>query len=513
MTAQSETTKLFSKAVLVFIFSFIFGILVSSFYFLSPLFAIFIIFMGISIISVEKILNGSVYGPIIFISIIFIASGLGILRYAVKDFHESNLFFSSNIGQAVEFEGIVVTEPEFRENTTRFVVSSLDEKILVSDGLYSEVSYGDLVSVKGRLNKPGVIDDGIRRAFDYGAYLSREDIYYTLSFAKVEIVSKGHGNLVKAGLFKIKHALVERMRIILPEPESSLLAGLVVAGKGAMPKDILEEFRRAGIIHIVVLSGYNVTIIAVFITKFFEAILMRIPRIVERLRVSGPRLAAGFSIAGILLFVLMTGGEATVVRASIMALAVILAKVVGGNYSAPRALLIAAFVMVVINPKVLVFDPSFELSFLATCGLIWLAPIFEKWLVKIPEFLGFRAMLATTIATQTAVLPFLVWSMGDVSLVSLPANVLVLLFIPAAMGFGFMATLLSFVSPIIALPVSFIAHLILVWILGVSSVLGNLSFASITVSQFPFWVVVLIYIGMIILTKRHQNFSPPHRKA
>lgn len=488
-----------TTSIFILIFGFFAGVFISSFVFIQPLVALLIIVVGVAVLIAEKIYSGNIVKEVIFLSLALVAFGAGSLRFAVKDFHEV-LEPSST--------GVVVSEPELRENATRFVMRADNgEKVLVSTDLYSDVVYGDKVEVNGTFRKPDIIDDGIGRPFDYAAYLAKDDIYHTLSFAEVEIVSSGHGNAVKNFLFDIKNAVVGKMREVLPEPESSLLAGLVVAGKGAMPQGILEEFRRAGIIHIVVLSGYNITIIAVFITKFFEAILMRAPRIVERMRVSGPRLAAGASVLGILLFVLMTGAEATVVRASIMALVVILAKVVGGNYSASRALLAAAFIMVLINPKVLVFDPSFQLSFLATCGLVWLTPIFEKWFSKIPEFWGTRSMLATTVATQVAVLPFLIWSMGDVSLVSLPANVLVLLFIPAAMGFGFAAAMLAFMSPILALPVSFIAHLILSWILGVSSVLGNLSFALVAVPRFSFLVVIGGYILIALFVRKSYKKS------
>jgi competence protein ComEC len=498
--------KTSTNSIFVFLFGFFSGVLASSFVFIAPLIGALFILVALAVLSGEKILSSKINKETLFISLALFAFGFGALCYAVKDFHEPSLMESE--GSLV---GIVESEPEQKENTARFVMSadSSGEKVLVSTGLYSPVEYGDRVEVSGSWQEPGIIDDGVGRPFDYAAYLAKDDIYYTLSFAEVEILSSGHGNSVKQFLFKIKNSFVEKMKVILPEPESSLLAGLVVAGKGAMPSEIIEEFRRAGIIHIVVLSGYNVTIIAIFIGKIFETLFLKAPLLTRRFNISGPRAAAGASVVGIILFVFMTGAEATVVRASLMVLAVIAAKAFGKNYSASRALLLAAFLMVLINPKILVFDPSFQLSFLAMCGLIWLTPIFEKLLVgiKMPELWGTRIVLATTLATQFSVLPFLVYSMSDVSLVSLPANILVLLFIPSAMLAGFIAALIAYASPIIALPFSYVAHLILSWILGVSSVLGNLSFASIAVSQFPFLFVIVFYIAMIIFVRRQQISS------
>lgn len=486
MTARERIIG--TTSIFIFLFAFLGGVFISSFVFVPPLVSLFVAVVGAAILLAEKIYRNEIGKEALFISLALLAFGFGAFRYAVKDFHEP-----------IEPSptGIVVSEPELRENTTRFVMRADNgEKVLVNADLYSPVKYGDRVEVSGRWGVPGIIDDGIGRPFNYAAYLAKDDIYHTLGFAEVEILSSGHGNPVKQVLFTIKHSLVSKMREILPEPESSLLAGLVVAGKGAMPRDILDEFRRAGIIHIVVLSGYNVAIIAEFIRKLIESVLVKISSLGYS-RFANPRFAAGASIVGIMLFVLMTGAEATVVRASLMVLAVIAAKAFGRNYSAPRALLVAAFLMILVNPKILVFDPSFQLSFLATCGLIWVTPFIEKYLDWLSDTWGARSMLSATIATQATVLPFLIWSMGDVSLVSLPANILVLLFIPAAMFTGFAAAILAYISPIVALPLSFPAHLILSWILGVSKILGNLSFASVSVPQFPFWVVIVIYIAMI----------------
>jgi competence protein ComEC len=258
-----------------------------------------------------------------------------------------------------------------------------------------------------------------------------------------------------------------------------------------MPADILEEFRRAGVIHIVVLSGYNITIIADFLRRFFERIFL-----LSRLTLV-PALAPAASIIGILLFVLMTGAEATVVRAAIMVLVVIAAKLFGRKYSAPRALIVAGFIMLLENPKVLVFDPSFQLSFLATLALIYVVPIVEKHLPFVTEKWGIRSIIATTLGTQLTVLPMLIYSVGDVSLVSLPANVLILLIIPYTMLLGFVATTLAYVSSLLAVPIAFVANLFLMWIISVAYFFGNLSFASIAVPNISPWIIFFIYIALV----------------
>ena len=465
------------RAILISIFSFAFGIFVSSFIFLTPVVSTFFIVTALAMMLGEKVWTGKTEKEILFVALALISFGLGSLRYAVKDFHEAALPLR---------EGVVVSEPEQRDNATRFVFKSDNrERALVSTDIYSPVQYGDRVKIDGKFKIPEMIED-----FDYPAYLAKDDIYSTMSFAKVEIISSGHGNKIKSALLKIKHSFVGKIRENFSEPYASLLSGLLVSGRDAMPKDILEEFRKAGIIHIVVLSGYNIALIADFIRKVFRNNWL--------------------SIIAILLFVIMTGAEATVVRAAIMVLTVILAKMLGRKYSAPRALVFAGFIMLLENPKILVFDPSFELSFLATLALIYVVPIVHKYLKFIPEkWSKLKEVVATTIGTQLTVLPLLIYSIGDFSVVSLPANVLVLLIIPYTMFVGFAAATLSYVSAFLALPLAYLAHLLLAWIIFVSNFLGNIPFASLAVPNVSAWLIALVYASGIIFVWRWRN-SPRH---
>lgn len=487
MMENAADTDWSPNSISVFIFGFVIGIFVSSLIFLLPIISLLVISIGASILLAEKIYENKISREVLLLSLVLISFGLGSLRYAVKDFHELETPVST---------GVVVSEPENRDNFRRFVyLSDNGEKVLVSAPLYSNIQYGDRIKVEGELEKPGTIEDKDGgRDFDYGKYLSKDDIYYTRSFAQVEVISSGHGNPVKSALFKLKRNFVEQAKEIFSEPYASLLTGLIVSGKESLPKDILEEFRRAGVIHIVILSGFNITLIAEFMRKLFQNLFIyaRLPAI--------PQAAAGAAIAGVILFVIMTGAEATVVRAAVMALIVVAAKLFGRNYSAPRALLAAGFVMLLENPKILVFDPSFQLSFLATLGLIYLMPLIDRPLGGFTaKWAKLREIISQTLATQLAVLPLLVYMMGDISLVSLLANILILITIPYTMLVGFLATLASYISVIIAWPISLAAHLLLSWILFISHVLGNLSFASIAVPPVSVWVVGLIYFIFAVL--------------
>lgn len=495
------------RLILIVVFSFLLGIFVASLIFVSPIISLLALAVAGAILLSEKIWNGEINRIALLCGMILVSFSLGSLRYNIKDFHIPNYELESKIGSQLELEGVVVSEPEARDNSTRFVLETNGEKILVNAKLYTDIKYGDEVRVEGKLEKPGTIDDGSGRPFDYAAYLSKDDIFLTLNFTDTEVLSHGKGNLLKSFLFSLKRSFVAQIKTILSEPHSSLLAGLIVSGKDAMPKNILEDFRKAGVIHIVVLSGYNITIIAEFIRRFFEKAFSFLKLGVY------PQLATIISVVGIFFFVLMAGAEATVVRAAVMILVVILAKMFGKNYSALRALLGAAFVMILINPKILVFDPSFQLSFLATSALIYMVPIVENFLDSVSDRWGIKTILSTTIGTQIVVLPYLIYSTGEVSLVSLLANLLILLFIPVTMLSGFIAAVLSYVNIIFALPFSYLAHSLLSWILNVSKVLASLPISSIKVPYFPAWLVISIYLFIIWLITKEPGKIPGSLKT
>jgi competence protein ComEC len=264
----------------------------------------------------------------------------------------------------------------------------------------------------------------------------------------------------------------------------SLLGGLVVGAKEALGKDLLDTFRAAGVVHIVVLSGYNVSIIARYVVRA----LAPLPR----------SLGWGIGSLLIVLFAMLTGGSATIVRASIMALLVFVAQMGGRRFDALRALFAAAFVMILHNPYILAFDPSFQLSFLATFGLIAYAPVFEKWFSSFPNTFGLREILAATFATELFVLPFLLWVSGTFSIVAPLTNVLVLWTVPFTMGIGFVVGCIALVSTAVAYPFAGIAYGILSYQLWIIEHLASLPFATLQLPVIPLWLVVIVY-GVLTL--------------
>ena len=480
------------KLFYIFTIGVVAGIAFRSFFDFGWSFVVFIIALGIILY-----LFGSRGPKFTGLAVLFVAAGLGMLRFGFADVSDESFVLDEMIGQEIMIEGIVIDEPDERENNTRIIIEPVENesfgnrvpkysKVLVTVDQYPVWEYGDKIQIEGLLKMPKNFETDSGRIFNYVDFLGKDGIRYQMFRPQTDLLGKGEGNIVKEKLFAFKRAFLENVAQIIPEPHASLLGGLVVGAKQALGKDLLDDFRATGIIHIVVLSGYNVTIVAEAMMRFFGAFAPRV-------------FAMSFGALSIIAFAIMTGAGATIVRASIMALLVIAARATGRTKEITTALLFAGLLMLFHNPKILIFDPSFQLSFLATLGLIYLAPLIEKYFHLVPTKWGFREFATATVATQIFVLPLLIFMMGEVSVVSLPVNLLVLFVIPVTMLFGFLAGVAGFISFAFAAPFAFLAYILLAYELKIVDLFASLPFASVTVPQISIWIVILTYSFYIFL--------------
>jgi competence protein ComEC len=399
------------------------------------------------------------------------------------------------VGQTVQLTGTVSREPEVRETTTHLYVTVNDDLLLVTTDRFTSAQYGDELTITGRLEEPQSFTTDLGKEFNYQKYLLARGVEYRISYANVAVMSGGHGNPFLTVLFLVKQALITGIERSIEEPQSGLGQGLLLGVKQALGNDLEDTFRKAGIIHIVVLSGYNVMLVVAFVMFFLSAFLLPKTRIV-------------IGLTAIAAFALMVGLSATVVRASIMASLLLVAQAFGRTYDMLRALLFAGAVMICINPFLLLYDIGFQLSFMATLGLVLLAPQFESLLAKRPALLSAKEYVIATVATQIAVLPLLLYHIGEVSLVAVIVNLLVLPVVPLAMLLTFLTGLLTITAPTISLPFAFLAQLVLSFIILVANWFAALPFAALTVSQFSLAALTVSYgiLAFVLVFLHRRSF-------
>lgn len=483
-------------------FGFLFGVLLRSFIFVNLYFTILFLvislalFLFFSLISKNKCLPAGRQG--VLVSIFVLAFCFGIFRFHMVDV-PNPIVFESRVGQKVSFSGEIIDEPNIKENNQQLVIelypirvdgrerpASNGTRVLATVDLNNEFKYGDIIKLSGVLQKPGNFITDTGKEFDYINYLRKDGILYVMSYPSVEIISRDNGNFIKSFLFSAKEKFIEKMSFAISSPESLLMGGLILGEKSSFSQALRQSFVNTGTIHIVALSGYNVTIVAEWIMKLFAQVSF-----------ISLNFSIGIGILAIILFILMTGASSTAIRAGIMAVLALVARATGRNYDVARALILAGVFMILLNPFLLVFDVSFQLSFIATIAVIFLAPRIEKYFLWVTERFQLRDIITVTCAAYVFVAPFILYKMGNFSLVALPANILILPFIPFTMMLGFITGFLGLIWYVLAVPLGFISYLFLHYELGVVSFFSNLPFASFSFPNFPLFLTILIYIYFI----------------
>ncbi|KKR70937.1 MAG: ComEC/Rec2-related protein [Candidatus Roizmanbacteria bacterium GW2011_GWB1_40_7] len=414
--------------LIIALFGFFAGVALRSF-FVSDLEFILLVFAVVSALGLI-FWHGDGFRFILIQAAIFLAAlGLGILRYEIQDNREYISEFRLDVGQNMEISGTIIEDPQKLDKFIRAILKKDEIKILLTLPHYPEVNYGDNLTIRGRLEEPENFSD-----FDWRNYLAKDDIYFEMFLPKIIKQDSGGGSRVKRFLFSVKHKFLNNLSKVLPEPHRSFLAGVTIGERASLPEKLEEDFRNIGVIHLVVLSGYNISIVSENTIRVLS--YLPVAKIARTL----------IATIGVILFAIMTGGSATVVRAAIMGILILWARETGKIYQALSALVFAAFLMTLVNPKIIRFDASFQLSFLATAGLIFMSPRIEKYFLWFPNFWKIRENLISTLSTQIFVLPLLIYLGGNFSWRTIPANLMILSAMPITMFFGFLTGLAGFAS-------------------------------------------------------------------
>jgi competence protein ComEC len=447
---------------------------------------------------------------------IFVAFGM--MRASVADTPLPDTF-ASQVRHRVSYEGVVIADPDVRDANQRVEVrvtsGEASTNILVVAMRGTSVMVGDHVSVSGTLEVPEPFADDNGRVFRYDKYLQRDGVRFILNFAFIRVDQSAPWYSIPAALARVKHSFLNGLATTLPEPYASLAGGVVIGGKSGLGSDLQAAFVRSGLVQIIVLSGYNVMVVAEWIMAALAYV-----------KISRRWSSAAGAIA-ILIFVGIAGASATALRAMFMAFIALFARATGRSYAASRALLFVVLLMLVWNPLYLVFDPGFGLSVVATAGLIWLAPIieaalgargrniFESYLhsATFPSGKAERSQknssssdfwtnaVATTLAAQIAVLPLLLYDTGNLSWVAVPANLITMPIVPLAMGLsafaGFAGIIFHTIAPVIGIVFAYPAYLANAYLIFIAQKAATLPFAAFTLPLFPFWLVLVAYATLI----------------
>lgn len=416
--------------------------------------------------------------------VVIIAFVCGWLRAHSYDTSTSHLPLDAYLDQKVTLVGRVV---EVRDSAILLEVDTVisgdntqhisTETILVNK-INGSFAYRDIVALSATVAKPQNFNLKDGSLFDNVSYLKRQGVYHVVSFPTLLEQKKRDDITLRSVLAYIKESFAGRVSAVIPEPESSLALGTTIAGKGVLPEDVKEDFIRAGLIHIVVLSGYNIALVVRFFVNVFYFASRRV------------RVFCAFG--GVIVFVLMVGPSAPVVRSAIMACITLLGTLSYTKVSQNKVLAGAVLVMTLWNPLIIPNDASFILSVIATFAIINYADIVSARLGFVTERIGLRQMLAETLGTQIFVLPYLLYEIGNLSLVAPLSNIIILPIIPLLMLLTFCVAIVSSI-PIIYIPFSVLLILVSTSVIRITHLFARIPFGYFQIDRLPLWVMIIMY--------------------
>lgn len=450
---------------------------------------------------------------LVMVGICFVVFALGLFRCSFSSGGEPSLNFYNDTGRVI-VAGVVSEEPQTSGNSSTLVldakqvtVAACEEKVtgkvLVWVSRYPSYHYGDELRISGEMETPPVFE-----GFDYREHLACREIYSVVYYPGVELLGQNEGFAPLGGLYSLREKLSDSLSSALPEPQCSLAQGILLGDRTNIPDSITGTFSRAGTMHLLAISGLHIGIIAGIFLSLGIFIFGK-----QR------SFYIWFALLAVWLYVVLAGMRPPVVRGAIMGSLFLLAEYLGRQRSAIIALGFTAAVMVAIHPHIL-WEVSFQLSFLAMAGIIYFFPHFRspkgRSVVSVVggggRLADVRNMVddsfAVSLSAIIAVWPVIAYNFGVISLVGLPATFLSLLAVPCIIVAAALVAFSGLFLPLLSQVLGWVAWFFLGYLMLVSQCFDALPLSSLQIGSFStrlvwgYYVVLAVVVGCLELKGR-----------
>ena len=431
--------------------------------------------------------------PVILLFIIYSVTLIILNYYGVFSASKQSSLTNAVNQYKVELSGKIITEPVIKNNYQQFTLEAKTinnrdiqkEKVLVSAPLDYNLQYGDVISSAGKLiNTPKPLFPG---NFDYGLYLSRQDIYTMFYLSDVAVLSN-EPNSIKKFAISAKNHISKQVDKFFNRPYSSILKAMLTGDKVSLEPETKDIFINTGLIHLLVVSGLHIGFCVVIFIFFFK--LFNLPL----------KYVYFLTIPAVFFYVVVTGANPPAVRAAIMASSILMALILNREPLIYNAIALSALIILIINPQDL-FTASFQMSFLATLGIIYLYPKINKIFSNVKnKFLKNLCSIASvTLSAQIALIPVLLFYFGKISVISLFSNIIVVPVIGFVLGLSYIFYLATFISSYLAVFISVILAVVLKIILFVMDFFSNLKYSTVDVVKPGIFEIILYYAAVILM--------------
>jgi len=435
--------------LLLTVIGYILGILLGNFFIEAKYFWFLIIFLSLFILaSVFYFILQRSLGNIRLIFFFLAFLSLGIVRHLGARHippNEISRYISFPTQERSRLTGVVDSIPNKSSGRIDFVLAcqrlttnrrEIEVRGKTQVFLYTsesmEINYGERLSVSGRLSYPPVsANPGL---FNYRRYLSYRNIHSLFSVynsGDIERFGQAEMGVFPSLISKIRRKIDFVIKNTLPQLESSILAGLILGERCDLPRDIQEMFADAGVLHILAVSGLNVGLVLFIFYGFFRGI--GIPK----------RITYLLTILVVIIFAQVVGNPPSAARASIMAICGLVAFLLDRDKHLYNSLALAALIILIWNPFTL-FDVGFQLSFMATLGILYLTPHFQTYfrLSKPHRLVTYiLGSLAVSAGALVGVYPITALYFNKISLIALISNIVVVPQVGLITALGFASSI------------------------------------------------------------------------
>lgn len=492
------------RPLCLFCVAFITGIL------LCNIFGISIILVFIALCLLAIILLFSKIKKIVivaFISIAFFTFGSVIFNYAQKTY---TLTFQEFYNKAVTIEGYVDSEIENKDGKVKFFIKTnkivygesykkVNGRLIVNitsntDSIIKlkKIDYRTKVSFQASIDKPKTATNP--GGFNYKRYLASIGVsgtVYLRDTSDMNVIGVQSGGCFHKLGFKIKNSVLNIVEYCLNKNQAGLLSGMIIGYKDGLDENAFTAFSKAGLTHIMVASGMNVAFIILPLTYLFKKIRI------------GNLASCIATIFLLILFVFITGFSASVVRAVLMGIMILLGKIIMRETDIYTSISAAAILLLALNPYT-IYDIGFQLSFCATISLVMFYPKLKVLIDHkyIPNVVS--DTLAATIAAQIGVVPITLYYFNNFSTISILSNLLVVPLVQIITIIGFIMVFVGIVNINAAILVGYINNSFLSFVLFVTEYTSKIPYAFLKLPTPSLSLIILYYLAVLYIFKGRE---------
>jgi competence protein ComEC len=369
-------------------------------------------------------------------------------------------------------------------------------------GFYDKLEIGNVLKIKGTIARPRN-----RRnpgEFDYEEYLSKigtSGLFYAYKTSDANYINKEE-DFISNKIFQFRKLIDKEILQLHNLSTAALLRGLILADKSLIEKQLKNDYVNAGVVHVLAVSGQNVAFVIIIFVVLFRRFNIYVRFVL--------------TVIGVFTFLIMTNAPASVTRATIMAVALILSPITGRSYNNINALALAAFIILLFDPSQ-IFDPGFLLSFSAVLSIVIIYPIIKKSIdeleLKSTVIKYLLLFLAVSFAAQIGTLPFTLVYFHRISVVTFAANFFVIPIVGLLSGLGLLVIIIAPLSNYLGSIFASSSELLNYVLSHIVKFMGNPNYSYLTINNFSLIDSLIFYLCLGLAFTKIKLFATTLHKS